>query len=59
MAADLLSKRIATLALIKKCRGIVKSEPDDKPFAKQWAEHKRAEVELEEIKNARITGGSR
>jgi AbrB family looped-hinge helix DNA binding protein len=39
--------------------GLLKRKPGDKPFAEEWAEHKREEKELEEAKYARCTGGSR
>lgn len=48
-----------TAVTIRRLRGILKRKPGDKPFAEQWAKHKRTEIELEEAKNARITGGSR
>lgn len=41
---------------IRKLRGILKRKPGDKPFAEEWAEHKREEKELEESKYARSTG---
>ena len=39
--------------------GLLKRKPSDKPFAEEWAEHKREEMKLEEAKYARNTGGSR
>jgi len=39
--------------------GLLKRKPGDKPFAEEWAEHKREEMKLEEAKYARNTGGSR
>lgn len=39
--------------------GLLKRKPGDKPFAEEWAEHKREELKLEEAKYARGTGGSR
>ena len=45
-----------TAATIRKLRGILKRKLGDKPFAKEWAEHKREEMELEEAKYARSTG---
>lgn len=39
--------------------GLLKRKPGDKPFAREWAEHKRDEMKLEEAKYARNTGGSR
>ena len=45
-----------TAATIRKLRGILKRKPGDKPFAEEWAEHKRAEMELEDAKYARSTG---
>ena len=37
-----------TAALIKSGRGILKRKAGDKPFAEEWAEHKKRERELEE-----------
>jgi AbrB family looped-hinge helix DNA binding protein len=37
-----------TAALIKRGRGILKRKPGEKPFAEQWAEHKKEEKKLEE-----------
>jgi hypothetical protein len=34
--------------------GSLKRKPGDKPFAEQWAEHKRAEMELEDSKLVRM-----
>jgi hypothetical protein len=48
-----------TAASIRRLRGILKRKPGDKSFAEEWAEHKRGEIELEEAKHARGTGGSR
>ncbi len=45
-----------TAVTIRRLRGILKRKPGDKPFAEQWAEHKREEMELEEAKYARSTG---
>jgi AbrB family looped-hinge helix DNA binding protein len=45
-----------TAATIRKLRGILKRKPGDKPFAEEWAEHKREEMELEDAKYARSTG---
>jgi AbrB family looped-hinge helix DNA binding protein len=44
---------------IKRGFGLLKRKPGGKPFAEEWAEHKREELELEEAKHARSTGGSR
>jgi AbrB family looped-hinge helix DNA binding protein len=41
---------------INRLRGILKRKPGDKPFAEEWAEHKRREKELEEAKHARNPG---
>ena len=41
---------------INRLRGILKRKPGEKPFAQEWAEHKREEIELEERKYARSTG---
>ena len=45
-----------TAATIRRLRGILKRKPGGKPFAEEWAEHKREEMELEEAKYARSTG---
>ncbi|HYG25102.1 MAG TPA: AbrB/MazE/SpoVT family DNA-binding domain-containing protein [Verrucomicrobiae bacterium] len=37
-----------TAALIKQGRGILKRKPTDKPFAEDWAEHKKRERDIEE-----------
>jgi len=41
---------------INRLRGILKRKPGDKPFAEEWAGHKRQEKELEEAKYAHTTG---
>ncbi|HOC00827.1 MAG TPA: AbrB/MazE/SpoVT family DNA-binding domain-containing protein [Verrucomicrobiota bacterium] len=41
---------------INRLRGILKRKPGEKPFAEDWAEHKRREKELEEAKHVRSTG---
>lgn len=41
---------------INRLRGILKRKPGDKPFAEEWAEHKRQEKKLEEAKYVRCTG---
>ena len=45
-----------TAAMIEGGFGLLKRKPGDKPFAEEWAEHKREEKELEEAKYARSTG---
>ena len=42
-----------TAAMIERGFGLLKRKPRDKPFAEEWAEHKREEKELEEAKYAR------
>ena len=42
-----------TAVTIRRLRGILRRKPDDKPFAEEWAEHKREEMKLEEAKHAR------
>ena len=37
-------------AAIRRARGIIPRKPGEKPFAEQWAEHKREELALEERK---------
>src|SRR5437879_5816839 len=49
------SPRQTTFATIKQGRGILKRKPGDKPFAEQWAEHKREESQLKEAKYTRCT----
>ncbi len=46
----------ATIRAINRLRGILKRKPGDKPFAEEWAEHKRQEKELEEANYARSAG---
>lgn len=48
--------RPVTSVAIRRLRGIIKRKPGEKPFAEQWTEHKREEMELEEAKYARSTG---
>ena len=48
--------RPVTAVTIRRLRGILKRKPDDKPFAEEWAEHKREEMQLQEAKYARSTG---
>jgi AbrB family looped-hinge helix DNA binding protein len=45
-----------TAATIRRLRGILKRKPGEKPFAEEWAEHKREEMKLEDAKYARRTG---
>lgn len=45
-----------TSVTIRRLKGILKRKPGDKPFAEEWARHKREEKELEEAKYARSTG---
>ena len=40
--------RPVTGRTIAKLHGILKRKPGDKPFAEEWAEHKREEIELED-----------
>ena len=51
--------RPVTAVTIRRLRGILKRKPGDKPFAEEWAEHKRQDIELEEAKYARCTSGAR
>jgi hypothetical protein len=39
-----------TTTTIRRVRGILKRRPGQKPLAEEWAEHKKAERELEEAK---------
>jgi len=45
-----------TAITIRRLRGILKRKSGEKPFAEEWAEHKREEIQLEETKYARSTG---
>ena len=45
-----------TAVTIRRLRGILKRKPGEKPFAEEWAEHKREEREVEDAKYARSTG---
>ena len=45
-----------TSVTIRRLRGILKRQPGDKPFAREWADHKAEEKALEEAKYARSTG---
>jgi hypothetical protein len=45
-----------TAVSIRRLRGILKRKPGDKPLAEEWANHRRAEKELEETKHGRNTG---
>ena len=40
-----------TTATIRRARGILKRKPGQKPLAEEWAEHKKEERELEEVKH--------
>lgn len=44
-----------TAVSIRRLRGILKRKPGDKPLAEEWANHRRAEKELEETKHGRNT----
>ena len=50
-----IAKRLKpkTVATIRRGLGILKRKPGDKPFAEQWAKHKREEMELEDAKYLR------
>ena len=48
--------RPVTSVTIRRLRGILKRKPGDKPWAEEWAGHKREEKALEEAKYARSTG---
>jgi AbrB family looped-hinge helix DNA binding protein len=39
-----------TAVSIRRLRGILKRKPGEKPFAEEWAAHKRQEMQLEEAK---------
>ena len=42
-----------TRRTIAKLHGILKRKPGEKPFAEEWAEHKRDEIELEDRRHGR------
>lgn len=42
-----------TAVTVRRLRGMLKRKPGATPFAKEWAEHKRDEIRLEEAKHAR------
>jgi len=42
-----------TAKMIERGFGLLKRKPGDKPFAEEWAEHKREERALEEAKYVR------
>jgi AbrB family looped-hinge helix DNA binding protein len=42
-----------TAAMIERGFGLLKRKPGGKPFAEEWAEHKREEKELEDAKYGR------
>ena len=44
-----------TAVSIRRLRGTLKRKPGDKPLAEEWADHRRAEKELEETKHGRNT----
>ena len=44
-----------TAVSIRRLRGILKRKSGDKPLAEEWADHRRAEKELEETKHGRNT----
>jgi len=41
-----------TPATIRRARGILKRKPGQKPFAEEWAEHKKQERELEDARTS-------
>ena len=45
-----------TSVTIRRLRGILKRDSEEKPFDEEWAQHKSEEKELEEAKYARGTG---
>src|SRR6266446_5028994 len=57
-AEGILLKPVTKWA-IRRGFGLLKRKAGDKPFAEEWADHKREEKELEEAKYARGTSGSR
>ena len=44
--------RPVTAVTIRRLRGILKRKPGEKPFAEEWAEQKRAEMQLEEARES-------
>ncbi len=45
-----------TSVTIQRLRGILKRQPGDRPFSREWAEHQAEEKALEEAKYVRSTG---
>src|SRR5580658_8001340 len=54
--ADGILLKPVTAVTIRRLRGILKRKPGARPFAEEWAEHKREEMQLEETKYARSAG---
>jgi hypothetical protein len=51
------TRRAVTMETIDRVRGILKHKSQQKPLAKYWAEHKKAERELEAAKSrCQLTG---
>jgi transcriptional regulator with XRE-family HTH domain len=47
------AKRPRQLEAVRRCRGILRSKPGEKPFSEWWADYKREEKQLEEAKYLR------
>ena len=47
------AKRPHQLEAVRRCRGILKSKPGEKPFSEWWADYKREKKQLEEAKYLR------
>lgn len=55
---DMATRKKLLREKIQVACGILKRKPGGKPFAEEWAEHKRAERELEEAKFARCASSA-
>ena len=47
-AGRFASKGQVSALSVRRLRGILKRKPEGKPFAEEWADHKRQEMQLEE-----------
>ena len=59
VAVKTKAQRSRQIAAVRRARGMLKRPPGARPFAEEWAEHKREELALEEAKFVRCTGGAR
>jgi hypothetical protein len=49
-AASFIATDKATALSVRRLRGILKPKPGGKPFADEWAEHKREVMQSEKVK---------